>query len=350
MMVISCFAGWRKLFLALPTTSVIACEEVRAARDEASHSHASSVSAVAPLRHVVEFQGACDASGAVPIDDRRFAVADDEDNVLRVYDGERGGPPQATVDLAPHLDLRKTKNPESDIEAATRYRDAAFFLTSHARKRSGKVDPDRSLFFAVSLPLPNAATSLIGRPYRGLVSVLRDDARYAGLGIGRAAELSPSQPGGLNIEGMTAAPDGSFLIGFRSPVPEGRALLFWLHNPVEVLHGAAPRVSDPLLLDLGGLGVRAITRRGEDYVLVGGPPGDGGHFFLFRFGGEGAAQRIQRVDLSGFGVEGFFSPPGRSDFMLLSDDGTRLIQNEPCKKLARAEQKSFRGIWLTLAE
>src|SRR5690606_15608234 len=34
----------------------------------------------------VEFEGACDASGAVPVDEMHFAVADDEDNVLRVYD------------------------------------------------------------------------------------------------------------------------------------------------------------------------------------------------------------------------------------------------------------------------
>src|SRR5688572_26419365 len=36
----------------------------------------------ATLQRWVEFEGACDASGAVPIDERHFAVADDEDNVL----------------------------------------------------------------------------------------------------------------------------------------------------------------------------------------------------------------------------------------------------------------------------
>src|SRR4051812_31397526 len=43
--------------------------------------------------HWVSFVGACDASGAVPIDERHFAVADDEDNVIRVYDAVAGGKP-----------------------------------------------------------------------------------------------------------------------------------------------------------------------------------------------------------------------------------------------------------------
>jgi hypothetical protein len=32
-------------------------------------------------------------------------------------------------------------------------------------------------------------------------------------------------PGGLNIEGLAATPDGQLLIGFRNPLSEGKALL-----------------------------------------------------------------------------------------------------------------------------
>jgi hypothetical protein len=53
----------------------------------------------------VVFEGACDASGAVPIDRRHFAVADDEDSVLRVYDAWAGGPPILRVDVADAIDL-----------------------------------------------------------------------------------------------------------------------------------------------------------------------------------------------------------------------------------------------------
>ncbi|MEO8183854.1 MAG: hypothetical protein ABI895_33945 [Deltaproteobacteria bacterium] len=44
--------------------------------------------------HWVTFEGACDASGAVPIDERHFAVADDEDNVIRAGSIWRGSPPR----------------------------------------------------------------------------------------------------------------------------------------------------------------------------------------------------------------------------------------------------------------
>lgn len=33
----------------------------------------------------------CDASAAVPLDERRFVAADDEDNVLRAYDSRSPG-------------------------------------------------------------------------------------------------------------------------------------------------------------------------------------------------------------------------------------------------------------------
>ncbi|HWO13092.1 MAG TPA: hypothetical protein VNN80_26510, partial [Polyangiaceae bacterium] len=44
---------------------------------------------------VVVFEGMCDASGAIAIDAKRFAIADDEENSIRIYDAERGGAPLA---------------------------------------------------------------------------------------------------------------------------------------------------------------------------------------------------------------------------------------------------------------
>src|SRR5918995_705524 len=55
----------------------------------------------------VQFEGACDASGAVPVDERHFAVADDEDNVLRVYDAFAGGPPVRRTNLSKQLALAR---------------------------------------------------------------------------------------------------------------------------------------------------------------------------------------------------------------------------------------------------
>src|SRR5690606_36522342 len=41
----------------------------------------------------VVFQGMCDASGAVPLSRDLFMVADDEENILRIYDASKGGFP-----------------------------------------------------------------------------------------------------------------------------------------------------------------------------------------------------------------------------------------------------------------
>src|SRR5689334_16671248 len=99
-----------------------------------------------PLRHppgrLVTFEGACDASGAIPLDATHFLVADDEDNVLRVYDAERGGPPTKVFDLSSRV-APVDPDSEVDLEAATRVGDRGYFLSSHARKRSGKLDPNR---------------------------------------------------------------------------------------------------------------------------------------------------------------------------------------------------------------
>src|SRR5690606_18992126 len=173
-------------------------------------------------RRVLWFEGACDASGAVPLDKHRFVVADDEDNVLRVYHADRGGPPLARIDLSPKLALRKQKKAESDIEGATRVGDVAYFITSHGRTRKGKRDPDRFLFFATELPRSGSEVHVRGEPYRQLIEAMIADPRFAPFELERAAERAPKQPGGLNIEGLTAAPDGSLWIGFRGPVREGR--------------------------------------------------------------------------------------------------------------------------------
>ncbi|HET6410215.1 MAG TPA: hypothetical protein VFG14_20160, partial [Chthoniobacteraceae bacterium] len=48
--------------------------------------------------NVTTYIGCCDASAAVAVDGEHFVVADDEDNVLRVYRRE-GGSPIMNIDL-----------------------------------------------------------------------------------------------------------------------------------------------------------------------------------------------------------------------------------------------------------
>jgi hypothetical protein len=304
---------------------------------------------------LVTFEGTCDASGAVPLDAQRFAVADDENNVVRIYDAERGGPPLSETDLTPELGgtgkKKKKKAREADLEAATRFGDIALFISSHARSKKGKDKPERARFFATTLPNARGGVLLTGTPYHDLARDLAADARLQALGIPTALERAPQAAGGFNIEGMTATLDDSaVLIGFRNPVPEGRALIVPLENPREVINAGPARFGAPILLDLGGLGVRSLSSWRGQYLIAAGAFGEGGERArLFRWQGPGtAAEALPNAALLDLNPEGFFTPEGRGSIMVLSDDGARTIEGERCKDLEEPGKKRFRGLWLAM--
>jgi hypothetical protein len=297
---------------------------------------------------VVTFRGTCDASGAVELDARHFAVADDEDNLIRVYDADLGGAPLRVVNLSPQLPLAKPINAESDFEAATLLGEHAFFLASHGRTAKAVRDPDRLLFFATTLPAAGSQARVLGKPYRSLLDDLVSEPMLAAFELGAASQLAPKQPGGLNLEGLSVEPDGSLLLGFRSPVPEGQALLIRLLNPRQILAGQRAKFSKPLRLDLQGLGVRALSTWGPDRLIVAGPSGDGGPFRLFRHDRRDKLTLVSKLDFTGFGPEGFFTPEARDELLILSDDGTRVMHGKACKKLRDSGMKSFRGVWVKL--
>src|SRR4051812_47763733 len=93
------------------------------------------------------FRGMCDASAAVALDDDLFAVANDEDNTIRVYHAAKGGPPVSSVDLSAFLRV-DPKFPETDLEGAAWLGDRIFWMASHGRNHDGKFRASRDRFFA----------------------------------------------------------------------------------------------------------------------------------------------------------------------------------------------------------
>jgi hypothetical protein len=67
---------------------------------------------------------------------------------------------------------------------------------------------------------------------------------------------------------------------------------------------------------------------------------------LYSWVGPGYAPEALSVDLSDYNPEGFFTPETRDEILLLSDDGTRLLEGQECKSLKDPAQKRFRGVWL----
>jgi hypothetical protein len=140
--------------------------------------------------------------------------------------------------------------------------------------------------------------------------------------------------GGLNIEGLEVSADQQrLLIGFRSPLRDGRALIASVENPAAIFDSdEAPRIAPRLEeLDLGGHGIRGLSyvpALGE-YLVIGGPPSrEPAAFDLWRWSGEPAAP-ARRVTVPG--LQGFEKAEGVSAahvggverIMVVSDDGNR---------------------------
>lgn len=306
------------------------------------------------VRRVVVFEGACDASGGVALSARLLVVGDDEDNVLRVYDAELGGPPIVSVDVSPALSLplagkKNSRAREVDLEAATRLGDRAFWMTSHGRSRKGKLRPERLRFFATTAPSDGEGIALVGAAYTGLLRDLLEEPALAVFDLRAAAELPPKEPGGLNIEGLTATPQGTLLIAFRNPIPGGKALLVPLLNPRALVEtpGTRAEFGEPRLLALGGLGVRSLSYWRGRYLIVAGDYAAGAVSRLHVWDGQGDATPLA-VPFEGFNPEGFFSPEELDRVLILSDDGSLEIEGIECKRRPASERR-FRGVWVRLA-
>jgi hypothetical protein len=153
----------------------------------------------------------------------------------------------------------------------------------------------------------------------------------------------------LNIEGLCATAEGHLWIGFRNPIPGGRALLVPLFNPAEVVTGGTAELGDPMLVDLGGLGIRDMVFAGGRFVIAAGSYNGGNEAALFEWQGPGAKpERWPGLDLKGWNPEAILPVPGAGalDFHLLSDDGTRKVAGKDCKDWEDPALKRFRGMWI----
>lgn len=294
------------------------------------------------LGEPVVFTGTCDASAALGISGDLFVVANDEDNLLRFYRFSQPGPPLQTFDLKPWF-TDKRKAPETDLEAAAKLGDTVFFITSHGRNAAGKPAPARQRLFALTLTETNGVTTVqrVGQLYTNLIADLAADARYAPFELGDAAELAPKASGGFNIEALAATPEGALLIGFRNPIPHGRALLAPLLNPRETIAGRPATFGPPLQLDLGGLGLRDMCSTPNGYYLIAGPA-NGGHGesrLFFWSGGVAPPQAVPEAHFARSNPEGICFFGGGPDFLIVSDDGSRKINGQECKSLPAAERQ-----------
>jgi len=302
------------------------------------------------LSEPVIHTGCCDASAGVAVSSNLFIVADDEDSFLRVYQRDQPGKPVQIFSAGPflHLDPRK---PETDLEAATRVGDRIYWITSHGRNRKGDARESRHRFFATTFHVSDAGRvelRSVGMPYTRLLDDFVRDRRLAKFNLLGASLLAPKEPGALNIEGLCATTNGELLIGFRNPIPNEHALVLPLKNPAELLEGKPAKFGDPILLDLDELGVRDMALVGDHIMIIAGPFDGKGHFHLYDWDGRSTEpHRIPATHFRDMTPEALVVYPGAppNEFQILSDDGTRKVAGQDCKRLTDRTQKTFRSYW-----
>jgi hypothetical protein len=301
---------------------------------------------VAAQYEVFVYKGRCDASAGAALDADHFIVGNDERNTLRIYKHGQADPVGATVDLSIFLGTKIDK--ESDIEASATIGNRIYWISSHAnKKKTAEFQERRHRFFATDIKPGNPPSVTIPsdtKHYARLRENLIADDRFKPFKLEEAAKLAPEAPGGFNIEGLAATPDGKLLIGFRNPIPAGGALIVPLENPDEMLRGKLAKFGNPILLKgLSGNGIRSIELVGSSYLVISGPPDEKGSFALHRWSGKPDEPATQiAVDFKGLRPEALFVvAPGT--IQILSDDGDVTTDGKECKDLDEAKQ-TFRSI------
>lgn len=297
-------------------------------------------------------RGMCDASAVVTVGSEHFVVADDEDNILRVYSRPNGGAPQQTADLSQFLRV-DPQEPEADLEGAAPLGDRVYWISSHARNKNGKHRPSRHRFFATTIVATNGTVTIrpVGFAYTRLLADLLNEPRLRPFNLAAAAQREPKAKDALNIEGLCATPDGALLLGFRNPNPNSKALLVPLLNPAELTEGKSARFGDPMLLDLGGRGIRSIARVGQRYFIIAGSYDGEGPSSLYEWnGGSEAPQLRPQPGLTGLNPEAIegLTENGGARLFVVSDDGTRKIGGQDCKDVKDPNLKYFRGTTIDL--
>jgi hypothetical protein len=312
----------------------------------------------------IKHQGICDASAAIALGENKFVVGNDETdselgNLLWVYSSQESGKALATLDINGWMKNNPNKK-EIDLEGVTILNDLIYWITSHGRNNKAERKLPRHQFFASKITDDGSSIVQVGSSYTQLVSRdIIEDSQLAKIFDFKTAETKAAKTeGGLNIEALTATPDGNILIGFRNPIPNRKALLLPLKNPKSLVTNsttAHAEFGDSILLDLEGLGIRSIEfwpTLGV-YLIIAGEFHGGDKFVFYTWSGkkEDAPEKIESLQFpEGFRPEALlFYPHLKDRFQILSDDGTiERVDNTPCKDITDKNnpEKYFRSIWV----
>lgn len=304
----------------------------------------------------------CDGSMGVMIDATHFLDGSDERQQMRLYVRGTGGDPQKSIDVSSAIGL--SSGDEADFEDATRIGNRIFVIASHGRNKDGEIEVARHRFFAMDVAGTGTGLTLAVAGYstklleQMLVATNWDSPNTAVIAtLTAASNLSEMTDeslvplaGGTNIEGLTWAPTGSrpdqLLIGFRNPSQGRNAIVVSLLNAPAVLGGAPARFGEAALLDLGGLGIRAMAWSAphQAVLLIAGPrDAAAGPFRLFKWSGAAADIPVVVREITGVpsdsAPEAIVTYANTRDVQILFDQGDHEIEGDACQDADESDRR-----------
>ncbi len=236
-------------------------------------------------------QGSCDASAMADVGGGYFYVADDENNILRLYNSQFSGMPLRTVNAEGFANGSE----EYDVEGATVSDDGKtiYWITSLANSKKGKEKPYRNRAFTTKINGSGAEATLTSGAYSekfrdAMIKFGDDNGWNFSASASFANSMIPKRIDGFNVEGLTLKTNGNgaAYIAFRAPcVPKKGvpptssnrkyAVMATVENFEQIFSGSGkssttPQVGAPVLFDFDGLGIRSIERVGDYYVIIAG--------------------------------------------------------------------------------
>ncbi|MEW6514787.1 MAG: DUF3616 domain-containing protein [Pseudomonadota bacterium] len=274
--------------------------------------------------------GIYEPSAVQQLPDGRFLVVEDEKQhpLSLISIGSDG-----------HIDSRPVERDADDVlgklddlEGLTL--DAAgniYAITSHSRTGDGDEKKSRNKLVRFRIEGDRIVTPAVATDLKSRLIAAHPVLATA------AEVLDVKSDGGLNIEALDIAPDTQqLLIGLRSPLLDGKAIIARVDNPAAMFDaGEVPRVAPALdtldTLDLGGDGIRGLSwiPALQGYLIISGPMAREQVQFRLRFWNghhDGAARPVVVPGLPGFEHAEGVTPAlidGQQRIIIVSDDGDR---------------------------
>jgi hypothetical protein len=216
-----------------------------------------------------KFYNVFEPSGATTMPDGKVLIVEDERSVnsLKLLDIQQNGKVVEEGHLYLNKALKKIfKKDIEDLEAITSDGNIVYAITSHTVSKKNGRKPSRERFIMFKYE-DGAITNF------HMYSNLKKDLEFS---FPELSKNSSFYTNTINIEGLCFDEHKKdIIIGFRAPVVNSAALLLAIENPKDIfLKGSRPIFSQPIKLNLHGMGIRDITYDAQKkgfWIIAGSP-------------------------------------------------------------------------------